>query len=77
MNNVLWDRIAEMAQGKRTTEAVDLALALIELRDLVSSLNAGSARNQESLHHIDKQLGKLASACNVSYSRVTAELVGD
>lgn len=34
MNNQLWDRIAEAAEGKQTIEAADLALALIELAKL-------------------------------------------
>jgi hypothetical protein len=77
MINELWDRIAATGEGKATADAADLALALIELRAAVNSLTASSARHEETLHHVDKHLGKLASACKASYSRVTAELLGD
>ena len=77
MNNELWDRLADAANGKQTIEMVELASALLELRAEIDALKAKYARCQDSLHHIDKNLGKVASACKVSYGRVTAELLGD
>lgn len=77
MNKDVWDRIAEAAQGEEAIDSADVALALLDLRAMFDRLHANFGRCQDSLHHVDKHLGKLASACHVSYSRVTAELLGD
>ncbi|MGH7140537.1 MAG: hypothetical protein ACREHD_32790 [Pirellulales bacterium] len=77
MNKELWDRLTEAANGRRTIEAVDLASALVELRAALDALKANDARRADSLHHIDKHLGRLSSACKVPYGRVTAELLGE
>jgi hypothetical protein len=76
MNKEVWDRVAEAANGKAAICEADLALALVDLRVALDTLKDSYSRCQDSLHHIDKQLAKVSSACHVTYSRVTGELLG-
>lgn len=77
MNTEVWSRVAAAADGKQPIEPADLASALLELRADLQSLSASHRRCEDRVHHVDKQLGKVAAACKTSYSRVTAELIGE
>lgn len=77
MNKEVWDRIAEAVKDEGAIGGADLARALIDLRVALDMLRDNYGRCQDSLRHIDKQVAKVSSACHATYSRVTAELLGE